>query len=83
MYYEPTAPVSGTHPELREADRQDTQLVVVQVQMLKVGQVPQVIWQTGQLVFTQIHLHQVGQAAELWLQERNKAKDKIMWWVRK
>lgn len=66
--------VSGTHPELREADRQDSQLVVVQVQVLKAGQVPQVIWQTGQLVFTQIHLHQVGQVAELWLQVENGAK---------
>lgn len=63
---------SGTNPELREADRQDAQLVVVQVQMLKASQVPQVIWQRGQLVFTQIHLHQVGQAAELWLHERNR-----------
>lgn len=65
-------PVSVTHPELREADGQDRQLVVVQVQMLKAGQVPQVIWQAGQLVFTQIHLHQMGQVAELWLHERNQ-----------
>lgn len=69
--------VSGTNPELREADRQDIQLVVVQVQMLKAAQVPQVVWQTGQLVFTQVHLHQVGQVAELWLHERNRAKEKI------
>lgn len=62
--------MSETNPELREAGGQDGQLVVVQVQMLKVGQVPQVIWQTGQLVFTQIHLHQVGQVAELWLHEK-------------
>lgn len=67
--------VSGTNPELREADRQDIQLVVVQVQMLKAAQVPQVVWQTGQLVFTQVHLHQVGQVAELWLHERNRAKE--------
>lgn len=69
--------VSGTNPELGEADRQDIQLVVVQVQMLKAAQVPQVVWQTGQLVFTQVHLHQVGQVAELWLHERNRAKEKI------
>lgn len=68
--------VSGTDPELGEADRQDIQLVVVQVQMLKAAQVPQVVWQTGQLVFTQVHLHQVGQVAELWLHERNRAKEK-------
>lgn len=70
--------VSETNPELREAGGQDGQLVVVQVQMLKVGQVPQVIWQTVQLVFTQIHLHQVGQVAELWLHERNSANE-ITW----
>ena len=68
--------MSGTNPELREADRQDIQLVVVEVQMLKAAQVPQVVWQTGQLVFTQVHLHQVGQVAELWLHERNRAKEK-------
>ncbi len=65
--------MSDTNPELREADGQNIQLVVVQVQMLKVGQVPQVIWQTGQLVFTQIYLHQVGQVAELWLHKRHRA----------
>lgn len=36
--------------------------------MLKADQVPQVIWQTGELVFTQIHLDEVSEAAELWLQ---------------
>jgi len=65
----------GTHPELRDADGQGGQLVVVQVQMLKAGQVPQVIWQTGQLILTEIHLHQVGQVAELWLEEGNRAKE--------
>ena len=68
--------MSDTNPELREADRQHSQLVVVQVQMLKAAQVPQVVRQTGELVFTQIHLHQVGQVAELWLHERNNAKEK-------
>lgn len=46
-----------THPELGEAYWQNRQLVVVKVQMLKSDQVPQVIWQTGQLVFTQVQLH--------------------------
>lgn len=70
------ATLSETHPELREADRQQGQLVVVQVQMLKAGQVPQVIWQTGELVLTQIHLHQVSQVAKLWLCEaKEKGKD--------
>lgn len=68
--------MSETNPELREADRQHSQLVVVQVQMLKAGQVPQVIWQTVELVFTQVHLHQVGQVAELWLHERHPAIEK-------
>lgn len=71
MYHEQTVSACGTDPELREADGQGGQLVVVQVQMLKARQVPQVIRQTRQLVFTQIHLHQVGQVAELWLHERN------------
>ena len=57
----------GSHPELGEADGQNSQLVVVQIQMLKVHQVPQVVWQTGQLVFAQVHLDEVGQVAELWL----------------
>lgn len=65
--------VSATHPKLREADGQRSQLVVVQVQMLKVDQIPQVVRQTGQLVFTQIHLDQVGQVAKLWLRDRNPA----------
>lgn len=56
-----------THPQLREADGQRSQLVVVQVQVLKVDQVSQVVWQTRQLVFTQIHFDQVSQVAELWL----------------
>lgn len=76
MYVLITVLVFGTHSELREADRQDIQLVVVEVQMLKVHQVPQVIWQTGQPVFTQIHLHQVGQVAKLWLHEGKSTKDK-------
>ena len=38
--------------------------------MLEAGQVAQVIGQTAQLVFTQVHLHQVGQAAELRLHKR-------------
>lgn len=62
----------GTDPELREADRQQSQLVVVQVQMLKAGQVSQLIWQTGELILTQIHLDQVSQVAKLWLCETNK-----------
>lgn len=66
------ATLSETHPELREADRQQGQLVVVQVQMLKAGQVPQVIWQTGELVLTQIHLHQVSQVAKLQLCQRKR-----------
>lgn len=68
--------LSETNPELREADRQQGQLVVVQVQMLKAGQVSQVIRQTGELVLTQIHLHQVRQVAKLWLCEaKEKGKD--------
>lgn len=46
-----------THPKLGEAHGQNRQLVVVKVQMLKTDQVPQVIWQTGQLVFIQVQLH--------------------------
>lgn len=60
---------SETNPELREADGQQSQLVVVKVQMLKAGQVSQVIGQTGELILTQIHLHQVSQVAKLWLCE--------------
>lgn len=58
-----------THPELREADRQQSQLVVVQVQMLEAGQVSQLVWQTAELILTQIHLDQVSQVAKLWLWE--------------
>lgn len=64
--------VLETHPELREADRQQSQLVVVQVQMLKAGQVSQLIWQTAELILTQIHLDQVSQVAKLWLCETNE-----------
>lgn len=76
LQHQQTALMSETNPELREADRQRSQLVVVQVQMLKAGQVPQIIWQTVELVFTQVHLHQVGQVAELWLYERHPAIEK-------
>lgn len=67
--------VCETDPELREADRQQSQLVVVQVQMLKAAQVSQVIWQTGELILTQIHLDQVSQAAKLWLCETKEKSE--------
>lgn len=45
--------------------------------MLKADQVPQVVWQTGELVFTQIHLDEVSEAAELWLQgERSRDEER-------
>lgn len=66
-----------TDPELGEADGQQSQLVVVQVQMLKAGQVSQLIGQTAELVLTQIHLDQVSQVAKLWLCEtKEKPKEK-------
>lgn len=67
--------VCETDPKLREADRQHSQLVVVQVQMLQAGQVSQVVWQTGELILTQIQLDQVSQAAKVWLCE-TKEKSK-------
>ena len=64
--------VRNCYLELSKADRQGDQPVVEEVQVLEVDQAAKVHWKLPQFVLTQVQLHQVCEATEIRLGQKDR-----------